>query len=69
MIVPVWVSDTDMPSLGILTYALLDTQSDTTFIQDDKAASLHLPCEPIRLSLSTITSQQTVNNWSKTNSP
>ncbi|CAG2187078.1 unnamed protein product [Mytilus edulis] len=49
-----------MPSRGIITYALLDTQSDTTFILDDTSASLPLPCEPIRLSLSTITSQQTV---------
>ncbi|XP_071123461.1 uncharacterized protein [Mytilus edulis] len=59
MIVPVWVSHKDKPSREILTYSLLDTQSDTTFILDDTAASLHIPCEPIRLRLSTMTSQQT----------
>ncbi|CAC5416723.1 unnamed protein product [Mytilus coruscus] len=65
MIVPVWVSHKDKPSREILTYALLDTQSDTTFILDNTAASLHIPCEPIRLSLSTMTSQHTVIESSK----
>ena len=32
MIVPVWVSTYENPSCEILTYALLDTQSDSSFI-------------------------------------
>ena len=35
MIVPVWVSHEKTPEKEILTYALLDTQSDTSFILDD----------------------------------
>ncbi|CAG2240319.1 unnamed protein product [Mytilus edulis] len=62
MIVPVWVSHKDKPSREIITYAIIDTQSNTTFILDDTAASLHtsILCEHSRLSLSIMTSQQTV---------
>ena len=59
MIVPVWLSYKNCPSKEILTYALLDTQSDTTFILNDTASDLQLPCEPMKLSLSTMTSQHT----------
>ncbi|CAC5418286.1 unnamed protein product [Mytilus coruscus] len=69
MIVPVWVSHKDKPSRETLTYVLLDTQSDTTFILDDTAASLHIPCKPIRLSLSTMTSQHTIIESSKALAP
>ncbi|XP_078321623.1 uncharacterized protein LOC111100747 [Crassostrea virginica] len=65
MIVPVWVSAQDNPSHEILTYALLDTQSDTTFILDETAAALHTKAQPIRLSLSTMTSQHTIINSSR----
>lgn len=60
MIVPVWVSSDDSPSREILTYALLDTQSDTTFILDDTAAALQVRAQPIKLILSTMTSQHTI---------
>ena len=60
MIVPVWVSSETNPSCEILTYALLDTQSDTTFIHEDTATALHVQGQPIKLSLSTMTAQQTV---------
>ena len=35
MVVPVYVSHQDAPNKEVLVYALLDTQSDTTFIQED----------------------------------
>ncbi|XP_062614169.1 uncharacterized protein LOC134275907 [Saccostrea cucullata] len=62
MIVPVWFSVQENPSHEILTYALLDTQSDTTFVLDETAAALHVNRQPTRLSLSTMTSQHTINN-------
>lgn len=62
MIVPVWLSANG--SNEILTYALLDTQSDTTFILDDVLSQLqdhdNLNTVPARLSLSTMTSSRTV---------
>ncbi|XP_062597834.1 uncharacterized protein LOC134259249, partial [Saccostrea cucullata] len=62
MIVPVWLSVQENPSHEILTYALLDTQSDTTFVLDETAAALHVNRQPTRLSLSTMTSQHTIIN-------
>lgn len=60
MIVPVWVSHKDNPTHEILVYALLDTQSDTTFILDQTCESLQCPMEPASLKLMTMTSQQNV---------
>ena len=55
MIVPVWVSSWENPSLEILTYPLLDSQSNTTFILDDTAKALNLKGYRVNLSLSTMT--------------
>ena len=55
MIVPVWVSTTDQPNQEILVYALLDTQSDTSFILEDTAAALSVQRTPVQLKLSTMT--------------
>lgn len=60
MIVPVWVSTVDNPTHEVLTYALLDAQSDTTFILQETLTSLHAPSKLVRLSLSTMTSQNSV---------
>ncbi|KAL4230450.1 hypothetical protein ACF0H5_010832 [Mactra antiquata] len=60
MIVPVWISSNDNVSNEVLTYALLDTQSDTTFLLNDTAEALHIHSEPVRLSLSTMTSRDSV---------
>jgi len=59
MIVPVRVS-TEQGS-EVFTYALLDTQSDASFIQDDLARSLSLEQQPVRLKLSTMTSSSSVS--------
>ncbi|XP_069134375.1 uncharacterized protein [Argopecten irradians] len=67
MIVPVWVSSKEEASREVLTYALLDTQSDTTFILDDTASALQLTVKPVKLGLSTITSQHTVIDSSRVN--
>jgi len=60
MVVPVWLATESAPDSEILTYALLDTQSDTSFIHEDTAASLQVQGKPVKLSLSTMTSEKTV---------
>lgn len=46
MIVPVWVSTVQSPSKEQLVYALLDTQSDSTFVFcKQPATSGHSPCK------------------------
>ena len=50
MIVPVWVSSKKNPNKEDLVYALLDTQSDTTFILEKTADKLNARPEVTRLS-------------------
>ena len=59
-IIPVWVSSTSVPSREVLVYALLDTQSDTTFILDETAKALNARSEPVQLNLSTLASRNTI---------
>ena len=55
-VVPVYVSTSAEPDKEVLVYALLDTQSDTTFILKDTVEALNVKKEPVRLTVSTITS-------------
>ena len=48
-ILPVYVSTAANPEEEVLVYALLDTQSDTTFILKDIADLLHVKQDPVRL--------------------
>lgn len=59
-IVPVFVSVASEPEKEILTYALLDTQSDSSFILEDLALELNVDAQPVQLKLSTMTSVDTV---------
>ncbi|XP_049331632.1 uncharacterized protein LOC125799291 [Astyanax mexicanus] len=59
-IIPVWVSSTKQPSQEILVYALLDTQSDTTFILDEVAQDLDTNKEDVSLQLCTMSAKSTV---------
>ena len=54
MIVPVYVSHSSAPGNERLVYALLDTQSDTSFILDSTCAAIGITGEPVELSLSTM---------------
>ncbi|XP_026051006.1 uncharacterized protein LOC113037895 [Carassius auratus] len=54
MIVPVWVSSIKNPSNEQLVYALLDTQSDTTFIDEEVSNTLQVDSQPIKLKLTTM---------------
>ena len=55
MIVPVWVSHKNNPKHEILTYAMLDTQSDTTFILEKTSKELNVCGKETALILSTMT--------------
>ena len=61
MIVPVWVSSEQAPSIEVLTYALLDTLSDSSFVLDDVAKSLGVEHQPVQLKLSTMSSSSTIS--------
>ncbi len=58
-IVPVLVSSATEPHREILTYALLDTKSDSTFILENLISELNVSTRPVQLKLSTVTSVNT----------
>ncbi|KAL3973900.1 serine/threonine kinase 17 [Sarotherodon galilaeus] len=60
MIVPVWVSSEQHPGTEKLVYALLDTQSDTVFIDQDVSNNLQAKATPIRLKLTTLLGKDVV---------
>ena len=54
MIVPVWLHHNENPEREILVYALLDDQSDTTFILETALDQLGVEGHNTQLSLSTL---------------
>ncbi len=58
-IISVWISSITQPAQEVLVYALLDSQSDTTFILNEVAESLDGSKEQVKLKLSTMTSMTT----------
>ena len=60
LILPVWVSHIDTPGKEILTYALLDAQSDTTFVADNTCDTLGINGCETQLTLSTMSAQNQV---------
>lgn len=59
-IVPVLVSSKSEPQREVLTYALLDTQSDSTFILEDIVTELNVDTQSVQLKLSTMTAVDAV---------
>lgn len=59
-VIPVWLSTTSNPENDVLVYALLDNQSDTTFVLQEKAEALDTQKESVQLKLSTLASGSTV---------
>ena len=57
MIVPVYVSHVDNPGQETLTYALLDTQSDTSFVAEQVCRNLEVSGIATHLRLSTMTTE------------
>ncbi|XP_034382324.1 uncharacterized protein LOC117726257 [Cyclopterus lumpus] len=60
MVMPVWVSSKHNPTIEKLVYALLDTQSDTTFIDQEVSDGLVAEKYPVKLKLTTMTGKNTV---------
>ncbi|MES9904690.1 MAG: DUF1759 domain-containing protein, partial [Sedimenticola sp.] len=60
MIVPVYISHRDSPTSERLVYALLDTQSDTSFILEDTCEALGITGAEVKLSLSTMHAENKV---------
>ncbi|KAJ7992368.1 hypothetical protein DPEC_G00277800 [Dallia pectoralis] len=60
MVIPVWVSSKNDPTAEKLVYALLDTQSDTTFIDQDVSDVLNVDKFPVKLKLTTMSGRDTV---------
>ena len=65
MIVPVWLSASSRPDKELLVSAILDTQSDATFILKETCDKLGAKTELTKLWLSTITSQELLVNSKK----
>lgn len=59
-IVPVLVSSIQEPHREVLTYAILDTQSDSTFVLEDILDKLNVDAQPVKLKLSTMTAIDTI---------
>ena len=59
-IVPVWLSSSKRPEKEVLGYAILDTQSDSTFILKETLDELDADKQPTKLGLTTITSQESL---------
>ncbi len=57
---PVWLSTINDPEHEILLYALLDSQSDTTFILQEKADALVTDKRHVQLKLSTLSTRDTL---------
>ena len=59
MTLPVWIHHVSDPAREILVYAMMDTQSDTSFITEKTAREIDVKGKPISLSITTLTSTQT----------
>ena len=66
-IIPVWLSSTSQPTQEVLVYALLDSQSDTTFVLSEVADALEVDKEQVKLKLSTMTARTTVVSSQRVN--
>lgn len=62
MIIPVVLQHKSQPNRSVTIYALLDDQSDSTFITPDTLRQLHVKGTPVKIKLTTMTGQQTVDS-------
>ena len=60
MIIPVELYHKDLPDIKTQVYAMLDTQSDATFVLDSTADKLDAPYNNTELKLTTMTSTSTI---------
>ena len=57
-VVPVWVSTSENSRKEKLVYALLDTQSNISFVDEQLRTSLNSQTEPVNLKLTTMTNKE-----------
>ena len=67
MVVPVWVRSINNPPNEVLRYAILDDQSNVSFISHGLCNRLHLKGHPTKLSLTTVQESDVVVDSSKIN--
>lgn len=60
LIVPVWLSHEDNPHTRVLTYALLDDQSDACFVKETILKKLSVNGPNVQLKLSTVLAEEVV---------
>ncbi|KAG7496410.1 hypothetical protein JOB18_018512 [Solea senegalensis] len=60
MIVPVWISSVTSPETEKLAYALLDTQSSSTFVDKEVCEKMGVDLEPVKLKLTTIMGKDSI---------
>ena len=60
LILPVYVSHKNSPDKEVMVYAMLDSQSDTTFVTEDTCAQLGISGDEITLLLSTLYAENKV---------
>lgn len=60
MILPVWISTKENPDCEKLVYALLDSQSDTTFVDQEISNFLKAQSSPVKLKLTTMLGKDTI---------
>ena len=60
MIVPVYVSTDGRPENEVMVYALIDSQSDTSFIDESIPNSWEEDFKTVKLEISTVTTQKKI---------
>ncbi|KAI3359202.1 hypothetical protein L3Q82_002719 [Scortum barcoo] len=60
MIVPVWISSTSTPEKETLVYALMDTQSSSTFVDQEVCEKMGAGLEPVKLKLTTMMGKDSI---------
>lgn len=60
MIVPVWLSSVTAPETETLVYALLDTQSSTTFVDKAVCEQMGSGLDPVKLKLTTLMGKDSI---------
>lgn len=60
MIVPVWISLITAPEKETLVYALLDTQSSNTFVDQEVCEEMGASLEPVKLKLTTMMGKDSI---------
>ena len=69
MVVPVCISNPKKRNKKVYAYALLDAQSDVTFIDQEICKKLQVATEPMKLKLTTMTGRDSLVNSQKVKGP